>query len=214
MYVPRLFKNDQLGDLHALIQTHPLGILVTELNGRPEATHVPCVLDRDAGSWGTLRFHLAGTNPSAGALDNGQALVIFSGPDSYISPDWYRADNHVPTWNYTVVHAYGRPEVMDDDALADLLADLSAASEARLPKEPWTTDKLPPDLYAKMRRAIVGFRMPIDELQGKWKLGQNRKPEARAGVVESLRELEEPRAAAVAELMAAVAKGTGEVGPN
>lgn len=204
MYVPRLFKNEYLDELHALIEHNPLGILVTQLSGRPEATHVPCVIDRDAGPHGTLRFHLAGLNPSVNALQNEKALVIFSGAQTYISPDWYRAENHVPTWNYTAVHAYGTPEPMDDDTLAALLSDLSAATEARLPKKPWTTDKLPPDFYSKMRRAIVGFRMPIDELQGKWKLGQNRKPEERASVVQSLRELNEPGPTAIAELMAAL----------
>ncbi len=202
MYVPTHFKNERLADMHALIEQHALTALVIELDGRLEATHVPCVIDRERGESGTLRFHLARANPTSVALDGRrEALAIFSGPETYISPDWYATAHLVPTWNFAAVHAYGSPVPLDDSGLCRLLDDLSERNESPLPKRPWTTDKLPDDLYARMRKAVIAFEMVVTDIQGKWKLNQNRGVEDRTGVVESLRQLGSPDQIAVAELM-------------
>lgn len=202
MYVPKHFRNEELHDLHALIEQHALAALIINLDGRLEATHVPCVLDRDRGESGTLRFHLARANPSAAALEGGcEALTIFSGPETYISPDWYKAEHLVPTWNFAAVHAYGRPVPLDDSGLRRLLDDLSERNESPLPKRSWTTDKLPGDLYAKMRKAVIAFEMVVTDIQGKWKMNQNRGAGDRAGVVENLTKLGRADQSAVAVLM-------------
>ena len=190
MYVPRHFAQEDVTAAHDLIAANVFATLVTEISGRLDATHVPVVLDRERGARGTLRFHLARANPTSQALEsNVEILMVFVGPHTYISPDWYAAENLVPTWNYAVVHAYGVARRMDDAELRRLLDDLSASQENRLPKTPWTTDKLPQALVEKMCKAIVGFELPITELQGKWKLNQNRGADDRAGVIEALEQL-------------------------
>ena len=190
MYVPRHFAQEDVAAAHDLIAANVFATLVTEVSGRLDATHVPVVLDRERGERGTLRFHLARANPTSDALErNDEILMVFVGPHTYISPDWYAAENLVPTWNYAVVHAYGVARRMDDAELRQLLDNLSASQENRLPKVAWTTGKMPQALVEKMCKAIVGFELPITELQAKWKLNQNRGADDRIGVVEALEKL-------------------------
>ncbi len=190
MYVPRHFSQDDTAVAHDLIRTNVFATLVTEISGRLDATHVPVVLDAERGALGSLRFHLARANPTSKALaDKREVLMVFTGPHTYISPDWYANENLVPTWNYAVVHAYGTPRTVDETELRRLLDDITASQEKDLPKKPWTTDKMPSDLVDKSCKAIVGFDLPITELQGKWKLNQNRGADDRAGVVSALEEL-------------------------
>jgi transcriptional regulator len=199
MYVPKAFSNEDKSALHEFLREHALGTLVTTVNGRLQATHVPCVLDAERGENGYLRFHLTATNPSAQILDSaGEVLFVFTGPEHYISPDWYDDPKLVPTWNYTAVHIYGTVTRLSDAGLCELLEDLSNEHEGRLPKQPWTTDKLPQALYAKLRAAIVGFELPISIIEGKWKLNQNRTAADRKGAAQNLRALNEPQALAVA----------------
>ncbi len=190
MYVPRHFSQDDIAVAHDLVRSNVLETLVSEVAGRLDATHIPVVLDAERGELGSLRFHLARVNPTSKALtDDREALLVFVGPHTYISPDWYASENLVPTWNYAVVHAYGVPRTLDDAGLRRLLDDLSASQESWLPKTPWTTDKMPLELVEKMCKAIVGFDLPITELQSKWKLNQNRGADDRAGVAAALEEL-------------------------
>ena len=202
MYVPRHFSQDETDVVHDLIRRNVFATLVTELSGRLDATHVPVVFDAERGDRGSLRFHLARANPTSKALTEGrEILVVFVGPHTYISPDWYANENLVPTWNYAVVHAYGVPRTMDDGELRRLLDDLSASQEEQLPKRPWTTDKMPPELVDKMCKAIVGFDLPITEIQSKWKFNQNRGADDRSGVVTALDALGGDSRLAVADIM-------------
>ena len=194
MYQLTHFRIDDHEPLHKLIKNNALGILVTTLDGTLEVNHVPVVLDVHSGNCGRLRFHLARANPLADWLASspaqvGQVVFVFRAEQAYVSPDWYGQENMVPTWNYAVAHAHGHVEVLDDDALIGVLDDLSAAQEGRLPKAPWTTRKMDQDLYEKMRRAIIGFQMPIERLEGKFKMSQNRSHEARASVIRALSDL-------------------------
>jgi len=212
MYLPRHFQVEELPRLHALIRANALATMVCIVDGALEANHVPVLLDDDGGD-GRMRFHLARANPAAAALDGQRdALFVFRGEESYVSPDWYRSENMVPTWNYAAVHVRGVPRPLDDDALHALLVDLSADQEARLAKRPWTTDKLPDDLYARMRRAIVGFEMTIAHIEGKWKMGQNRSAADREGVREALAALG-AHGEATARAMASVEPPPGESSP-
>jgi transcriptional regulator len=202
MYVPRHFSQGDTAVVHDLIRRNVFATLVTELSGRLDATHVPVVLDAERGDRGSLRFHLARANPTSRALTDGrEILMVFVGANTYISPDWYANDNLVPTWNYAAVHAYGVPRTMDDAELRRLLDDLSASQEERLPKRPWTTDKMPPDLVDKMCKAIVGFDLPITEIQSKWKFNQNRGADDRRGVITALDALGGDAKLAVADIM-------------
>ena len=200
MYIPKHFALDDADAVAGLIADHSLGTLIMAVDGAPEAAHVPFVFDREAGDRGTLRAHVARTNPLWRVMDgHALALVVFVGPDAYVSPDWYETEHQVPTWNYVAVHAYGRPRVINDAGLVRLLDALSAASEARLlPKRPWTTGTLADTVFAKMRRAIVGFEIPIERLEAKGKLSQNKRPADRERVALELRRLGGPHREAVA----------------
>jgi transcriptional regulator len=202
MYIPQHFRQPDRQAIHDLIEAHALAILVTDIGGRMQATHVPVVLDRNHDSWGRLRFHLARANPVSQVLDGGrEVLMIFSGPQCYVSPDWYDSEQQVPTWNYAAVHVYGKPIPMDDATLCRQLNDLSASQETRLPKPAWTTAKLAQKRYAKMRCAIAGFAMPIDFIEGKWKMNQNRQATDREAVIVALTELGGDERMAVAAIM-------------
>ena len=207
MYVPRRYSQDDTAVAHDLIRSNVFATLVTEVSDRPEANHVPVVLDAERGELGSLRFHLARANPTSKALaETQEILMVFVGPHTYISPDWYANKNLVPTWNYAVVHAYGMPRTMDDGELRRLLDDLSASQEERLPKAPWTTDKMPPELVDKMCKAIVGFELPIAELLSKWKFDQHKGVDDRKGAVAALEELGGESRRAVAVTMRALDK--------
>jgi transcriptional regulator len=194
MYQPKHFRNDDHARLHDLIRGNALGILITVVDGSPKVNHVPVVLDAHIGICGRLRFHLARANPLADLLQSppegpSEVMFVFRGEQTYVSPDWYGQENMVPTWNYAVVHAHGHVAVLDDNDLIGVLDDLSATQEGALQKTPWTTQKMDQDLYREMRRAIVGFQMPIERLIGKSKMSQNRPDAARAGVISALTDL-------------------------
>ncbi|WP_299983855.1 FMN-binding negative transcriptional regulator [uncultured Ruegeria sp.] len=152
------------------------GVLAVSSEGAPLMSHVPFLLSED----GTVaELHLVRSNPIVQALCAPQAAKIaVQGPDGYISPDWYGVADLVPTWNYVAVHLIGRLELRPQDELLDLLKRQSAFYEARLlPKPPWVTDKMSDAALARMMRMIVPCRMQVDDIQGTWKLGQN-KPDA------------------------------------
>ena len=154
------------------------GFGVLSVNGEdgPLISHVPFVLSKDGKS---ADLHLLRSNPITRALSQPmRAVIAISGPDSYISPDWYDAPNLVPTWNYVAVHLRGTLTQLPAEDLRASIDRLAAEFETRLePKTPWTNDKMPPEALAKMMRMIVPFRFDITQVDGTWKLGQN-KPDA------------------------------------
>jgi len=191
MYQPRPFKIDDQSQLHSFMRSNPLCLLIVTVDGEAHANPVPVLLDASTAPHGKVRFHLARSNPLLNWLDGERpALLVFSGQNHYISPDWYHEDQLVPTWNYALVQARGIPQPLDDNELLNLLTDLSAEHEAALePKQPWTTDKLDPKRFAMMRRGICGLEMHIDQLQGKWKMSQNRGAADRQGAIAELEQL-------------------------
>jgi transcriptional regulator len=194
MYRPPLFREDRIEVLHALIRAHPLGTLVTAGAGGLMANHIPCLIDAGTGGNGTLRAHLARANDQLVALREGaEMLVIFQGPQAYVSPSWYasKAEHHkvVPTWNYATVHAWGTPIVHDDAAwLRDQIGALTASQERRR-AAPWAVEDAPEDFVASQIAAIVGVEIPILRIEGKWKVSQTRPEQDRRGVAEGLRAL-------------------------
>jgi transcriptional regulator len=202
MYVPTAFEEKDRGKLHDFIEAHSFGLLVSAPGGVPFATHLPLLLERDAGPHGCLVGHLARANPHWHGLDGQEVLAVFSGPHAYVSPTWYEADNVVPTWNYVAVHAYGTARLVEDpETLSGILAATVATYERPMPN-PWSLDT-GGDFFRKMARAVVGFRVEIRRLEGKWKLNQNHPPERRERVVRVLEQAEDPEAREIARLMRA-----------
>lgn len=192
MYQPAHHREDRLDVQHGLIRSAPLGTLVTSGASALVANHIPFLLDAGASALGTLRAHLARANPQWREADpDREALVIFQGADSYITPSWYETKREtgkvVPTWNYAVVHAYGRIRVIDDAAwLRGHIAELTALNESRR-AEPWAVTDAPESFIAAMVRGIVGLEIEIARIEGKWKVSQNRPEPDRRGVITGLR---------------------------
>jgi transcriptional regulator len=194
MYRPPAFREDRLDVLHALIRAHPLGTLVTAGPHGLMANHIPFLVDADATGNGTLRAHLARANDQLAALrDGAETMVIFQGPDAYVTPSWYASkvehQKVVPTWNYATVHAWGTPIVHDEAPwLRQQIGALTASQEARR-EHPWAVEDAPADFVAAQIRAIVGVEIPIARIEGKWKVSQNRPEADQRGVAAGLREL-------------------------
>ncbi|MGU3538603.1 FMN-binding negative transcriptional regulator [Methylobacterium sp. A54F] len=207
MYQPQHFREDARAAQHALIRAHPLGLLVSAGASGLLANPVPFLLDADGDGPGTLRAHLARPNPQWRDLDGlAECLVVFQGPDRYVTPSWYETKREtgrvVPTWNYATVQVRGRPRVIEDAAwLRRQIDDLTALQEAARP-EPWAVADAPPAFTAAQLRGIVGIEIPLTRLDGKWKVSQNRSEADRAGVAAGLR-AEIGAADAMAELVAA-----------
>jgi transcriptional regulator len=189
MYQPPAFREDRLEVQHALIRAHPLGLLISAGPGGLMANLLPFLVDSDKGGHGTLRVHMARANPQwreFEALE--ECLVVFQGPQDYVTPSWYATKREtgkvVPTWNYATVHAWGRPRVMTDDVwLRRQIEVLTRSREAPRPA-PWAVGDAPADFVAMQMKAIVGIEIPIGRIEGKWKMSQNRPEPDRAGVVE------------------------------
>jgi len=210
MYNPAHFEETRTEILHTLIDAHPLGTLVTLTSTGLDANHIPfeVATDAAAGPLGTLRAHVARANPVWKDFSRDvDVLVVFQGPQAYITPTWYVATkpqtgNVVPTWNYCVVHAHGRLRVHDDrDWLRGQLERLVRRHESPQPK-PWHISDAPADFVEKQLAAIVGIEIPIARLSGKWKVSQNRNDGDRAGVVEGLAATPNPESRAMAGLVA------------
>lgn len=200
MYIPAAFAEADRTKLHQFIEQHSFGVLVSQVDGRPFATHLPFLLDRTAGPFGTLVGHMARANPQWGEAAGRTALAIFTGPHAYISPTWYEAENVVPTWNYSAVHACGPVEIVDrHDALLDIVQKSVQFYERTMPR-PWSFDSS--SSFAKrMLTQIVGFQIQIDKLEGKFKLNQNHPVERRELVLKALRKKGGEDAEAIAAMM-------------
>jgi len=193
MYVPAHFAEDRVPTLHAAIREIGLGTLVTLGDDGLSASHVPMLIDTEPRPFGTLTGHIARANPQWRTVKrDAAALAIFLGPNTYISPSWYETKQQsgkvVPTWNYVAVHARGRLRFFDDrESLRRIVTRLTEKYEASR-AEPWQVTDAPADYIDAMLKAIIGFELTIDALEGKWKMSQNQPLENRAGVVESLTE--------------------------
>jgi transcriptional regulator len=190
MYLPSAFKEERIEVLHALIRTHPLAMLITAGPGGLIANLVPFILV-DAGAKGTLRAHIAKANDQVDALRAGaETLVVFQGPEAYITPTWYPSKKEhgrvVPTWNYVIVQAQGTPRVVDDPVwVRAQIVELTSGRENHR-SEPWKVTDAPETFIQDQLRAIIGIEIPILSLEGKWKVSQNRSAADRQGVYQGL----------------------------
>lgn len=207
MYQPIHFREDRLDVQHALIRSHPLGLLITAGPGGLMANPVPFLVASE-GPLGILRAHVARANAQWRELTNlAECLVVFQGPQDYVTPSWYATKQQtgkvVPTWNYATVHAWGAPRVVDDPvwvrrqvgALTQMMEHPRAA--------PWAVDDAPIDFTEAQIRAIVGIEIPIARMEGKWKMSQNRNAADREGVVSGYRQQGDDEMANLVERAAA-----------
>jgi transcriptional regulator len=191
MYIPAHFAEPRPDALHRLIREYPLGVLITNGTSGLDANHLPFEFDPTAGEHGTLHAHVARANPVWTEVANGaDALVVFRGEASYISPNWYpsKHETHrqVPTWNYQVVHAHGKLTIRDDEKyVRGLVGRLTRTHEAAQPS-PWKMGDAPRDYIDNMLTAIVGIELAITRLEGKFKLSQNRELRDRVSAAAAL----------------------------
>ena len=188
MHPAKPFHVDDRETLLAFVRAHPFVTIAAAVRGRPFTAQAPVVIrELDFGEV-ALDFHLSRGNALSPHIVQGfRAVILATGPDAYVSPDWYASADQVPTWNYLSVEAEGSVAPLNDDELVALLDDLSAQEEARLLlKPPWTRDKMSPGRFEAMMRGIIGARLMVDRLEGTFKLSQNKAEADRAGVVAAL----------------------------
>jgi transcriptional regulator len=191
VYVPTHFREPSVPVLHEMMRRIRLGTLVTLNAEGLVASHLPMLIDAEPGPFGRLSGHVARANPQWRSLNPEMpALVIFTGPQAYITPSWYASKRLngkvVPTWNYVAIHAYGALRFIDDPAHALAHVTRLTAEQEATRAEPWKVSDAPAAFIAGMVKGIVGFELAIARLEGKWKMSQNRPEDDRAGVVEGL----------------------------
>ena len=212
MYEVEHFAQTDVSVLHGYLAEHPFAALVVGTPEGPSVDHLPMELDASLGSKGRLLGHVARANPIWRNFDSGPALAVFSAHHAYVSPDWYPSKSAdprvVPTWNYAAVHVSGRLSFFHDaDRIRALLTRLTDQFESKRIR-PWRTSDAPPEFLEKMVGGVVGFELEIEQMNGKWKLSQNRSAQDREGVRCGLRREGGVGGAALADLMEEKESGT------
>lgn len=201
MYQPAHHREDRLEVQHNLIEAHPFGLLISAGADGLLANGLPFLLQRSEGEFGRLQAHLARANPQWRELHGQDVLVVFQGPLTYVSPAYYETKREtgkvVPTWNYVMVQARGTAHVRDDQAWLDTqIAALTDRHEATR-AEPWEVSDAPRPYIEAQLRGIVGIEIDIRQIEGKWKVSQNRSEADRTGVAQGLAEAHSDMAAVV-----------------
>jgi transcriptional regulator len=204
MYIPAAFKQTNPAEILAFLQANAFGLLVTG-GGALCGSHIPFLIEeRDGGL--VLKGHLARANGQGDALAQGEVMVVFQGPHGYMSPGWVPDETTVPTWNYQAVHVYGQPVLLEgEDVQRAFLDDLSAIYEAGRAR-PWKSDQLAPGFMGQLMQATVMFEIPIDRIEAKWKLSQNKSVAVQKALLKGL-EAEPLHGPCLADVM--VAHGIG-----
>ncbi|GGH06512.1 FMN-binding negative transcriptional regulator [Mucilaginibacter phyllosphaerae] len=204
MYIPKHFQVTDEQEAIAFMQKYSFATIVTMMNGVPEATHLPFLIEQRNGQL-VLTSHFARANPQASAAFKETSLVIFTEPHAYISPANYQKEQNVPTWNYVAIHAYGKATLIDaKDDVAQLLEKMIGFYEAGYRKQ-W--DGLAGDYKLKMMNGITAFEIVVTDLQAKSKLSQNRTETERQNIMASLNASTDSNNRQIAACMAALNKG-------
>jgi transcriptional regulator len=199
MYVPDAHAITEMAALHDFMRQYSFAMLVTSGSAGLIASHLPLLLDLECKPSGCLLGHMARANSQWRDV-RGEVLVVFSGPHAYISPSWYEEEGTVPTWNYAVVHAYGTFQIVEDrESVIDILRRSVHTYEGPR-SEPWIFDESAPHVD-RLLGAIVGFRIAISRLEGKWKLSQNHPDHRRSRVIRALEARSDDDSKAIAVMM-------------
>lgn len=203
MYIPAAFHEQDIPTLRAFVRDHAFGLLVSQLDDLPFATHLPFLLET-RGETDVLVGHVAKANAHVQALDGEtESMAVFTGPHAYVSPRWVAEGPAVPTWNYAAVHCYGTPSLVEDEgSVRRTLAALTAVHE----QGRWSVEDLDGAYYARMLNGVVAFEMPVDLWRGKFKLSQN-KAASREAIADALAE------AGSEDVAALMRKRSGSVSP-
>ncbi|PFV78531.1 transcriptional regulator [Bacillus sp. AFS059628] len=197
MYIPKYFAIQDEEMKYEIMEQNSFATLFSQHNGEPYATHLPLLLNRETL---TLHGHFARPNEQWKDIESQQALAIFQGPHSYISPSWYETNNAVPTWNYVAVHVYGELEIVEgEQELIDSLQQLVHKYEDS--KSTYSLNDVNPNYMAGLSKGIVGFKIKINKIEGKAKLSQNHSVTRRKLVVEELEKVDSEGSRGIAELM-------------
>ena len=187
MYHQAAYAENDIAVLHDCMRQWSFATLVTSGPDGIQSTPLPFLLDADAGPRGTLTTHLSLGNPIVADLRRGaEVLVIFQGPHAFISPSWYVEQMTFPTWNYTLVHARGKPTLKEGEA--DVMAVLRrtvACYDTPLGGV-WDFEKIPMSFTGTRLPRIAAIEIPIDTLEGKLKLNQDKSVADRRGVIAQL----------------------------
>ena len=202
LYCPKAMAFASTDAMYDFIEQHAFGCLVSQPFF---CSHLPWLLKRQQGEQGVLYGHLARQNPHTTTLDGQQVLINFTGPHAYISPGWYQSKRAVPTWNYAAAHVQGKAQLLDAEETLAVLDEQVALYES----EPAALAKMPAQYREQLAQAIVGIRVPIEQLAGKLKLGQQRSAADQQGVFAALQQSSSPQAQALAALMASWQLGVG-----
>lgn len=201
MYIPSSFQETNLTKLHTFMEQHSFATLISDCENEPLASHLPLLVNRNAGAHGQLIGHMARPNTQWQSAAEKRVLAIFHGPHAYISPSWYAAKNVVPTWNYAAVHAYGVLQLVENAERMREILDRTVKYYEASQERPWLMETPDREFIDKLLDGIVGFEINIDRLEGKWKLNQNHPAERRARVIRGLQSLGEAKANEIAALM-------------
>jgi len=215
MYVPKHYEESDISVLHSLIESQPLGAWVTHGGEELVVNHIPFLLDPARGPHGILIGHVARANAVWKSFSKSlPSVVIFQGPQTYITPSWLPSKHAhgkaVPTWNYAVVHAYGMPHIVEDGEWllnhVNQLTDIHEADQAL----PWKVSDAPEEFTNQLVKAIVGIEIPMEKIVGKWKVSQGRPEADKLGVVAGLLSRDDSQSKQMAALVSqhvSIAKG-------
>jgi len=228
MYIPTKLVVSDIHEIHHFIDNHGFGLIVgngSDHDGRDaknkvgntlgnhkkkgiEGTHLPFILNKEEGEYGTLYCHFARINPHWTSLAGEEALVVFHGPHAYISPTWYASEPNVPTWNYTAVHVYGELTVLSDEQTVEVMEKTVKKYEPQL----WDNQRVMPTAYRdKLQKAVVACKITLTCVEAQYKLGQQRRDEDQQGVVEGLSQCEDLDSIGLLNFMQQTRIGIGNV---
>lgn len=198
MFIPKDFKVEDQQKILEFIQDNSFGILFSQDDEGPHATHLPFILSQKDKP--ELIGHIAKANPQWKTLHGKKVLVVFSGPHSYISASWYKEKRNVPTWNYVAVHVQGTIEIINEETELLSILHQSVDFYEKDFENPWKMDN-EPETVSRLLNGIIGFRIRIDSIEGKWKLNQNKSTDNKKEVIKNLRKLDIYDSHSIADLM-------------
>ena len=197
MYIPQSFLMKNHKDKVDFLKNNSFGILFSVHDGEPYATHIPMIYSADEGGGEFLLGHIARANPQWHDMDGQKVMAVFQGPHAYISPSWYVERDQVPTWNYTAVHVTGKLEILGNKETESLIGSMLSFYG----KDADISHHLQEIPFSNMMKAIVGFRIVIEKIEGKKKLSQNKSSETQKKVIDQLTNSGSPMSVELGHIM-------------